>query len=101
MSDKNEVGENDDNETNLSNPSASTKFTKAGYLTSGGAKRGGGNTKKGVEAAKSFDYLTPAIKKPLTTSGMHLHKRLSFNILIQNGISGINLMHQAMPLVKA
>ena len=34
-----------------------------GYLTLRGAKRSGGNTKKGVKAAKNSDYLTPAAKK--------------------------------------
>ena len=34
-----------------------------GYLTSGGANKGGGNTKKGVNAAKDPDYLTLAAKK--------------------------------------
>ena len=34
-----------------------------GYLTSGDAKRDGGNTKKGVKAAKSSDYLTSDAKK--------------------------------------
>ena len=72
MAEKNEVGggESDGNETNLSNPSASKKSTKAEYLTSGGAKKGGnnpkmggGNTKKGVEAARSSDYLTLDAKK--------------------------------------
>ena len=44
------------NETNLLNPSIFKKSTKMGYLTSKGAKKGGGNTKKGVKATKSSDY---------------------------------------------
>ena len=51
------------NETNLSNLSPLKKSTRTGYLTFGGAKRGGGNTKKGVEAAKSSYYLILAAKK--------------------------------------
>ena len=34
-----------------------------GYLTSGGAKKGGGNTKKDVKAAKGCNYLTLVTKK--------------------------------------
>ena len=49
--------------TNLSNPSVSKKSTKTCYLTSGGAKRGGGNTKKDVKAAKGSNYLTSDAKK--------------------------------------
>ena len=41
----------------------SKRSIRAGYLTSGGAKRSDGNTKKDVKAAKSSDYLTPAAKK--------------------------------------
>ena len=59
-----------DNKTNLSNPSASKKFTRASYLTSKGAKkggnnfkRGGGNTKKGIKTARNSNYLTPDAKK--------------------------------------
>ena len=58
VADKDDVGESGDNWMNLSNPFVSTRYTKAGYLTSGGAKRGSGNTKKGVKANKDFDYLT-------------------------------------------
>ena len=54
--------ESDGNETNLSNPSASKKSIGTGYLTSKGAKKGGGNTKKGVKAARGPDYLNPAAK---------------------------------------
>ena len=59
MADKNEVGrgKSDGNETNLSNLSVSKRFTGASYLTSGGTKKGGGNTKKGVKATKSSNYL--------------------------------------------
>ena len=70
--DKNEVGrsKNSVNEINLSNPSASKRSIGAGYLISEGAKktsdnpkRGGGNTKKVVIAAKGSDYLTLDAKK--------------------------------------
>ena len=68
--DKNEVGKNGGNKTNLSNLSTSKKSTGAGYLTSKGAKKGGnnpkranGNTKKGIKAARGFNYLTPDTKK--------------------------------------
>ena len=63
VADKNEVGESGGDRTNLSNLSTLTKSTGAGYLTSRGAKRDGGNTKKGVEAARGSDYLTSAAKK--------------------------------------
>ena len=101
LADKNEVDESGGNETNLSNPSASTRFTKAGYLTSKGAKKGNSNIKKDVKTARSSDYLIPAAKKPLNTYGTRLHKRLSFNTLIWNGISGLKLIYQAMPLVES
>ena len=87
-------------ETNLSNPFASTRSTGAGYLTSRGAKKGGGTIKKGVKAARGSNYLTWAAKKPLTTYNTCLYKRLSFNILIWNGISGLKPTCQAMPLVE-
>ena len=58
------------NEANLSNLSTPKKFIKAAYLTFKGAKKGGGNrnndnsnTKKGVKAAKSFNYLILSTKK--------------------------------------
>ena len=69
---KNEVdrGKIISNETNLSNLSISKTFNKAGVLIFKGAKRGGvnltnsnGNTKKGVKAARGFDYLTSGAKK--------------------------------------
>ena len=63
MADENEIDKSGGNETNLSNPFASTRSTEAGYLTSKGAKKGGGNTKKGVKAATDSDYLTPAAKR--------------------------------------
>ena len=56
-------GKSGGDETNLSNPSTSKKSIRAGYLTSGGTKRDGGNTKKGVKAARVFDYLILDIKK--------------------------------------
>ena len=59
MADKNEIGKNDGNKTNLSNPSTSKKFIGAGYLPfksakngSNNLKRGGNNTKKSIKAAK-------------------------------------------------
>ena len=55
--------ENSVDETNLSNSSASKRSLGAGFLTSGDTKKGGGNTKKGVKAARDPDYLTPAAKK--------------------------------------
>ena len=61
--DEDEVGESGGNETNLSNLSTLIRFTRGGYSTSGGAKKGGNNTKKDVEAARNFDYLIPATKK--------------------------------------
>ena len=65
VADEDEVGdgESDCNETNLSNLFASKRSIGAGYLTFGGAKSGGGNTKKDVKAARGSDYLNPAAKK--------------------------------------
>ena len=63
VGDKDEFGNIDGNETNLLNSSASTKSTVAGYLTSESAKKGGGNIKKYVKAARGFYYLIPATKK--------------------------------------
>ena len=65
VADKNEVGDSksSDNKINLLNSSTSKRSTGAGYLTSGGAKRGGGNNKKGVKAARDPNYLNPATKK--------------------------------------
>ena len=58
------------NETNLSNPSVSKRSTKAGYLTSKSAKKGGNNPKRGgcntknsVKAARGSNYLTLVAKK--------------------------------------
>ena len=61
VADEDEVGESGGNRTNLSNPSV--RSTRARYLTSEGIKKDGGNTKKGVKAAKNSDYLTLAFKK--------------------------------------
>ena len=61
--DKDEVDESGDKKTNLSNLSLSKKSTRAGFLTSKGTKKGSGNIKNGVKAARGFDYLTPDIKK--------------------------------------
>ena len=65
MADENEFGtdKSDGNETNLSNSSALKRSTGAGYLTSGGVKKGDGNTKKSVKAARVSDYLIPDAKK--------------------------------------
>ena len=65
MADEDEVdrGKSGGNETNLSNLSASKRSTRAGYLTFGGTKKGGGNIKKDVKAARGWDYLTLAAKK--------------------------------------
>ena len=63
VANENKVSECVGNRTNLSNPSVLTRSTGADYLISGGAKTGGGNTKKGVKAARGSDYLTPATKK--------------------------------------
>ena len=48
------VGEDksDGNATNLLNLSGSKRSTGSDYLTSGGAKKGGNNTKKGVKATR-------------------------------------------------
>ena len=63
----NEVGRDKGggNKTNLSNLYSSKKSTRVGDLTSKGTKKGGSNlnsdgnnTKKGVKAARGFDYLT-------------------------------------------
>ena len=89
------------NETNLSNPFTSKKFTKAGYLIFKSAKKSDGNTKKCVKAARGSNYLIPDIKKSLITYGMHLHKRLSFNTLTRNSIYGLKLTREIMPLVKS
>ena len=72
MADEDEIDgvESSGNETNLSNPFTFKKSTKAGYLisrntkkASNNPKKGGGNTKKSVKTAKSFNYLTPNAKK--------------------------------------
>ena len=63
VADEDEFGESGDNKTNLLNPFALTRSTGAGYLTSVGAKKDGGNTKKSVEAARGSNYLIPAAKK--------------------------------------
>ena len=63
MADEDEVDESGDNKINLLNPFALTRSTRAGYLTSVGAKKDGGNTKKGFEAVRGSNYLTPTIKK--------------------------------------
>ena len=67
---KTDGNEKDGNKTNLLNLSASKKSIKAGYLTSKGTKKSGGNpnsngsnTKKGIKTTKSFNYLTPDAKK--------------------------------------
>ena len=68
--DQYEFGKSGSNKTNLLNPFASKRSTKAGYLTSQSAKKGGDNPKRGgdniknsVKASKSSNYLTPDAKK--------------------------------------
>ena len=68
--DKDEVDENGGNKTNLSNPFALKKSTGADYLTSKDIKKVGNNpkkddsnTKKGVKAVKSSNYLVTNAKK--------------------------------------
>ena len=63
-------GESGGNKTYLSNLSAFRKFTRTGYLTFKGTKKGGGNpnsrgsnTKNCVKAAKGSNYLTLGTKK--------------------------------------
>ena len=65
IEDENKVGDSKSggNKRNLSYPSALKKSSGADYLTSGGAKRGNGNTKRGFKAVRGSDYLTPATKK--------------------------------------
>ena len=72
MADEEKVGESesDGNETNLLNFFASKKSTGAGYLNSVGTKKGGvnlkrgsGNTKNSVKAARKSNYLTLYVKK--------------------------------------
>ena len=80
MADEDEVCESNSNKTNLSNPSALTRSTGAGYLTSGGAKRGGDNTKKCVKVARRSDYLTLAAKKAFN----HLRHAFSQALILQH-----------------
>ena len=63
VADEDEFGKSNCNRTNLTNPLALIRSTKAGYLTSENTKKGNGNTKKGVKANKSSNYLTSAAKK--------------------------------------
>ena len=63
VADEDKVSENGGNGTNLSNLSTLIRSTEMGYLTSGGIKKGGGNTKKDVKVARGSSYLTPAAKK--------------------------------------
>ena len=95
MADADKVGESGGNGTNLSNPSASTRSIGAGYLTSEGAKRGGGNTKKGVKAARGSDYLIPVAKKAFdhiwhafTQAPIFQHFDLERHIRIETDVSG-------------
>ena len=48
VANKDKVGKSDGDRTNLSNLSASTRSIWTSYLTSEGAKKSGGKTKKGV-----------------------------------------------------
>ena len=70
VTNENEISgvKSDGNKTNLSNLSATKKSTRAGYPTSEGAKKGGGNTKKSVKAAKGFNYLILGAKKAFNLS---------------------------------
>ena len=95
VADEDKVGESGDNGTNLSNPSTSTRSTRAGYLTSKGAKKGDGNTKKGVKAARGSDYLTLAAKKAFnslrhafTQTPILQHFDLKWHIQIETNASG-------------
>ena len=63
VADEDEIGENSVNRTNLSNSFVSKRSTDMGYLIFKGTKKGAGNTKNNVKAARGFDYLTPAAKK--------------------------------------
>ena len=94
MVDEDEVDESNGNRTNLSNPFVSTRFTGVGSLTFGGATKGGGNTKKGVKAARSFDYLISAAKKAFnhlrhafTQTSIFQHFDLEQNIRIEIDVS--------------
>ena len=93
--DEDEIDESDGNGTNLSNPSASTRSTGAGYLTSGSAKRGGGNTKKGVKATRDSNYLIPAAQKAFnhlrnafTQAPIFQYFDLEQHIRIETDVSG-------------
>ena len=95
VANKDEFGDSGSNRTNLSNLSASTRSTGAGYITSRGAKRGVGNTKKGVKAAKDSDYLTTAAKKAFnhlrhafTQAAIFQHFDLKWHIRIETDTSG-------------
>ena len=97
MADKDEVddGESIGNETKLSNLSESKKFTEASYLTSEGAKRGNGNAKTGVKAARGSDYLIAAAKKAFnylqyafTQASIPQHFDLEQHIQIKTDASG-------------
>ena len=68
-------GKTGGNKTNLLNSSSSKKSIKTGYLISknakksgGNSKNGNGNTKKGVKAARSFNYLTLGTPKAFNLS---------------------------------
>ena len=97
MADEDKVGNGKDggNETNLSNPSRSKRFIRVGYLTFGDSKRGGGNIKKGVKAARGSNYLTPAVKKAFnylrhtfTEALIFQHFDLERHIRIETDASG-------------
>ena len=95
MADEDEVGESGSNGTNLSNLSTSIRSTKAGYLISGDAKKGSGNNKKGVKAARDSDYLTLAAKKAFnhlrhafTQAPIFQHFDLERHIQIETNASG-------------
>ena len=85
-------GESCGNKKNLSNPSMSKN------LTLKDAKRGGGNIKKGVKAARGYDYLTPDIKNAFnylrhafTQAPIFQHFDPERHIQIQTNVSGYSI----------
>ena len=93
--DKDKDGESDNNETNLSNSSASKRFIGAGYLTSKGTQKSGKNTKNGVKAVKSSSYFISDTKKTFnhlwytfTQEPILQHFGLEWHIWIETNISG-------------
>ena len=89
------------NITNLSKLSTLTNSLRAGYLIFGGAKKGGNNTKKGVKAARNFDYLTLATKKAFSHLQHAFIQVPILNTLIRNGTSGLKPTYQTMPMIES